>query len=142
MRSIPIPATHRDLLDAKVATFATVGPDGRPQLSEIWFLADAAGAADDPAPIRISLNSSRQKTKNLRRNPACTLFVLDPARTSRYLELRCDAVVEPDNEYGFADLVGAKYGADLRVHDRPGESRVVVTLQIRKANAVDMQEPR
>jgi PPOX class probable F420-dependent enzyme len=133
-----IPDSHRDLLEAKVATFATVGPDGHPQLSEIWFLAGAA----DPATIRISLNTSRQKTKNLRRNPACTLFILDPARTSRYLELRCDAAVEPDDEYRFADLVGAKYGADLRVHDGPGESRVVVTLQIRKVNAVDMAEAR
>ncbi len=126
-----IPATHRDLLEAKVATFATVGADGRPQLSEIWFLAEGDT-------IRISLNTSRQKTKNLLRNPACTLFILDLARTSRYLELRCDAVVEPDVEYRFADLVGAKYGADLRLHDQPGQSRVVVTLQILKANAVDM----
>jgi PPOX class probable F420-dependent enzyme len=130
-----IPDSHRDLLEAKVATFATVGPDGRPQLSEIWFLATSAS-------IRISLNTSRQKTKNLLRNPVCTLFILDPARTSRYLELRCDGVVEPDDEYRFADLVGARYGADLRVHDQPGESRVVVTLQIRKVNAVDMDEPR
>lgn len=126
-----IPATHRDLLEAKVATFATVGADGRPQLSEIWFLAEGDT-------IRISLNMSRQKTKNLLRNPACTLFILDLARTSRYLELRCDAVVEPDVEYRFADLVGAKYGADLRLHDQLGQSRVVVTLQILKANAVDM----
>ena len=111
------------------------GPDGRPQLSAIWFLATSSS-------VRLSLNTSRQKTKNLRRNPVCTLFILDPSRTSRYLELRCDAVVEPDDEYRFADLVGAKYGADLRVHDGPGESRVVVTLQIRKVNAVDMEEPR
>ncbi len=126
-----IPATHRDLLDASVATLATVGVDGHPQLSEIWFLAE-----DET--IRISLNSSRQKTKNLRRNPACTLFILDLERTSRYLELRCNATVEPDDEYVFADQVGAKYGADLRVHDAPGQSRVVVTLHIVKVNAVDM----
>ncbi len=132
--SIPlsaIPTSHRDLLEAKVATFATVGADGRPHVSEIWFLVDGDT-------IGISLNTSRQKTKNLVRNPACTLFILDLARTSRYLELRCDAVVAPDDEYRFADLVGAKYGADLRVHDRPDQARVAVTLQIRKVNAVDM----
>jgi PPOX class probable F420-dependent enzyme len=126
-----IPATHRDLLDAAVATLATVGVDGRPQLSEIWFLAE-----DDT--VRISLNSSRQKTKNLRRNPACTLFILDLAHTTRYLELRGDAVIEPDDGYTFADQVSAKYGMDLRVHDAPGQSRVVVTLQIVKVNAIDM----
>ena len=38
----------------------------------------------------------------------------------------------------FADMVGAKYGSDLRVHDQPGQSRVVVTLHPHKVNAVNM----
>jgi PPOX class probable F420-dependent enzyme len=126
-----IPAPFRDLLDARVATLATAGADGWPQLSEIWFLAEGDT-------IRLSLNTSRQKTKNLRRDPKCTLFILDVANTFRYLELRAEAVVEPDDEYRFADQVGAKYGSDLSVHDGPGESRVVVTLQVRKTNAVNM----
>ena len=126
-----IPASHRDLLEARVATFATVGTDGYPQLSEVWFLAE-----DDV--IRLSLNSDRQKTKNIVRHPACTLFILDLANTYRYLELRADALVEPDDDYRFADKVGAKYGSDLRVHDQPGQSRVVVTLNPHKVNAVNM----
>jgi PPOX class probable F420-dependent enzyme len=126
-----IPDPYRDLLDARVATLATAGADGWPQLSEIWFLAEGDT-------IRLSLNTSRQKTKNLRRDPKCTLFILDVANTFRYLELRGEAVVEPDDEYRFADQVGAKYDSDLRVHDGPGESRVVVTLQLRKVNAVNM----
>jgi PPOX class probable F420-dependent enzyme len=126
-----IPASHRDLLEARVATFATVGTDGYPQLSEVWFLAE-----DDV--IRLSLNSDRQKTKNIVRHPACTLFILDLANTYRYLELRADALVEPDDDYRFADKVGAKYDSDLRVHDQPGQSRVVVTLNPHKVNAVNM----
>ena len=35
-----IPASHRDLLDSDFATLATVGPDGRPQVSEVWFLTE------------------------------------------------------------------------------------------------------
>jgi PPOX class probable F420-dependent enzyme len=126
-----IPASHRDLLEARVATFATVGVDGYPQLSEVWFLAE-----DDV--IRLSLNSARQKTRNIVRHPACTLFILDVANTYRYLELRADALVEPDDDYRFADKVGAKYGSDLRAHDQPGQSRVVVTLRPHKVNAVNM----
>jgi PPOX class probable F420-dependent enzyme len=126
-----IPESHRDLLEARVATFATVGADGYPQLSEVWFLAE-----DDV--IRLSLNSDRQKTKNIVRHPACTLFILDLANTYRYLELRADALVEPDDDYRFADKVGAKYDSDLRVHDQPGQSRVVVTLNPHKVNAVNM----
>ena len=30
-----VPDSHRDLLDAPVATLATVGADGRPQLSAV-----------------------------------------------------------------------------------------------------------
>lgn len=126
-----IPESHRDLLDTQVATLATVGPDGRPQLSELWFLADGED-------IRLSLNTARQKVKNLQRDPACTLFVLDLANPYRYLELRGDAELAPDPDYAFADRVGAKYHADLRNNDGPGESRVVVTIKPAKINAVNM----
>src|SRR5271169_5845513 len=113
------PDSHRDLLDAKFATLATVGADGRPQLSEVWFLADGDTVA-------LSLNTARQKTKNLLSNPAVNLFLVDLANPYRYLEIRGDAEVTPDDDYSFADQVGAKYQADLRNHDRPGEYRVVV----------------
>ncbi|HEX3459443.1 MAG TPA: PPOX class F420-dependent oxidoreductase [Acidimicrobiales bacterium] len=128
---ISIPDSHRDLLEAQVATLATVGRDGRPQLSEVWFLAEGDT-------VRISLNTSRQKTKNLRHDPVCTLFILDLTNPARYLEIRADAIIEPDDDYQFAEKVGAKYNSDLRVHDQPGVSRVVVTLAPVKINAVDM----
>lgn len=126
-----IPDSHLDLAQQPVATLATVGPDGRPQLSAVWFLYD-------DGKLRISLNTSRQKTKNLRANPAATLFILDPSGF-RYLEVRGDAVVEPDDAYEFADRVGAKYGGvDLRNMDAAGETRVVVTIDPVRVNAVDM----
>jgi PPOX class probable F420-dependent enzyme len=127
-----VPDSHRDLLDAQVATLATIGPDGRPQLSEVWFLSDGDSVA-------ISLNTSRQKTKNLVQRPQCCLFILDLKVTQRYLELRGDAEVTPDDDYAFADRVGEKYGANLRDHDRPGGSRVVVRVIPTRVNAVDMR---
>lgn len=126
-----VPDAFRDLLDGQVVTIATVGRDGRPQVSEVWFL------AEDGIP-RVSLNTARRKTKNLRANPACTLFLLDLENPYRYVELRGDAVLEPDDDYRFADRVGAKYGADLRTMDRPGESRVVLSLRAVRVNAVNM----
>ena len=127
-----IPASYRDLLDGQFATLATVGPDGRPQLSEVWFLADGET-------VRTSLNSSRQKTKNLQANPAVTVFLLDLAMPYRYLEIRGDAELTPDDDYSFADRLGAKYGADLREHDHPGQSRVIVTINPTRINAVNMR---
>lgn len=126
-----IPASHRDLLDGQFATLGTVGRDGRPQLSEVWFLAD-----DDT--IGLSLNTSRQKTKNLLANPAANLFLLDLANPYRYLEIRGDAEISPDDDYSFAGKVGAKYNSNLREHDGPGESRVKIIIRPVRINAIDM----
>jgi PPOX class probable F420-dependent enzyme len=127
-----IPASHRDLLDGQFATLATVGPDGRPQLSEVWFLAE-----DDV--IGLSLNTTRQKTKNLLANPAANLFLLDLATPYRYLEIRGDAEISADDDYSFADRLGAKYDANLRDRDLPGQSRVKVIVRPVRVNAVDMR---
>jgi PPOX class probable F420-dependent enzyme len=126
-----IPESHRYLLDGQFATLATIGPDGRPQLSEVWFLAEGDT-------VSISLNGARQKTRNLQANPAVTVFLLDLAVPYRYLEIRGDAEIAADDDYAFADRVGAKYQSDLREHDQPGESRVIVTARPVRVNAVDM----
>ena len=127
-----VPSTHTDLLDASVATIATVGPDGRPQVSAVWFLADEGA-------VKVSLNVARQKTKNLAANPAVTVFILDLANPARYLEIRGDATVDADDDYAFADRLGAKYGgADLRAMDGPDGRRVVVTVEPVRINAVDL----
>ena len=108
-----VPSTHVDLLDASVGTLATIGPDGRPQVSAVWFLSE-------DGVVRLSLNTARQKTKNLSANPAVAVFIHDPANPARYLEIRGDATLEPDDEYVFADRVGAKYGGvDIRAMDGP-----------------------
>jgi PPOX class probable F420-dependent enzyme len=127
-----VPPTHVDLLDAAVCTLATIGPDGRPQVSAVWFL-------NDDGVVKLSLNTARQKTKNLSANPAVTVFIHDPANPARYLEIRGDATLEPDDDYVFADRVGAKYGGvDIRTMDGPGEHRVAVTVNPVRINAVDI----
>ena len=35
-----IPDTHRDLLNSAVGVLATLGPDGQPQVTALWFLFD------------------------------------------------------------------------------------------------------
>src|SRR2546429_7155608 len=127
-----IPASHRDLLDGEFATVAALGPDGHPQLWEVWFLAEGEM-------VVTSLNPSRQKIKTLRANPAATVFLLDLAVPYRYLEIRGDAEITPDDDYSFADELGAKYQADLRSRDQPGQSRVKVTIRPTRINAVDMR---
>ena len=127
-----IPDAFADLLDAPIATLATVGPDGRPQLSAVWFL-------HEDGELKVSLHATRQKTKNLRRNPAINLFVLDPQNPMRYLEVRGDADIADDTDYAFATRVGAKYGgADLRQLDGDDQRRVVVTVRPTRVVAIDL----
>lgn len=122
MTTAEIPETHKDLLNAQVAVLGTVGASGRPQLSAVWFLADGDT-------VKLSLSNTRQKTKNLIANPQASLLILDPANPYRYVELRGAAEVTEDDNYAFADKVGAKYGADLRERDQPGDVRMVVTIK-------------
>ena len=118
-----IPDTHRDLLDADVASLSTISDDGFPQVTMIWFM-------HDDGELRLSLNTARVKTRNLRKRPQCGLLILDLENPYRYLEIRARAHIEPDDDYAFADALGRKYGGvDLRSRDQPGESRVVVTLE-------------
>lgn len=124
-----IPESHRGLLEScQIVVLATVGPDGFPQTSAVWFALDSSGM-----PI-MSLNTTRQKVKNLRRHPECSLLFIDPATPYRTLEIRARAEMQPDPNYETAGLVGAKYQADLRTRDKPGESRVAVRFTPTKIN--------
>ena len=123
-----LPDSYRDLLTAPgVAILTTINPDGTPQTSALWFLLDEDGK------LKLSLNRSRQKAKNLERNPNVTLFFIDLNNPYRTLEVRGKAVVDLDGS-ALADKVGAKYGARIQDNDRPGEQRIAVTIEPTKVN--------
>jgi PPOX class probable F420-dependent enzyme len=122
MTTPEIPASHADLLNAQIGVLGTIGSSGRPQLSAIWFLAE-------DGTVKFSLNTTRQKTKNLQADPKASFLIFDPANPYKYIELRGDAEVAPDDDYAFAEKVGAKYNANLRDRDNPGDTRVIVTLK-------------
>jgi PPOX class probable F420-dependent enzyme len=128
---IDLPEEYQDLLDAQVATLATAEPDGTPQLSEIWFL-------HDDGEIRLSLNTTRRKTRNLSDRPQCSLLILDLQNPFRYVEIRGRARIEPDDDGSFAHKLHGKYDADVAAYDKPGEGRVVVTIEPTRVRPVDM----
>lgn len=126
---VTIPETHKDLLNAGVGMLATNGPDGRPQVTALWFLYDETDGL-----VKFSLNTERYKLRNLERDAHCTFFVIDIANPGRTLELRGDAEITPDPEFAFADRIGAKYGGvNLRNFGAPDHTRVVVTIHAVKA---------
>jgi hypothetical protein len=62
----------------------------------------------------------------------------DFANPLRYLEIRGDARLVPDDDYEFASRVGAKYGTDFRTFDPSDETRVQVVIEPVRVNAVDI----
>lgn len=128
------PASHRGLLEAKsFAQFATLAPSGHPQVTAVSFFFD-----EEDQEVKLSLNETRKKTRNLQRDPRATLFILDPENPLRYLEIRGNAELVPDEGKAFAARAGAKYGADFTLHDGPGEGRFIVTIHPVAVNAVDI----
>jgi PPOX class probable F420-dependent enzyme len=128
-----VPDSHRNLLDAPTAVLVTNGANGFPQVTAVGFLHDPE---DDL--IKISLNDTRQKMKNLRRDPHATFFVIDLANPYRTLEVRAEAELIPDADLAFAQKAGAKYHVDFTRQDRAGETRSIVVLHPLKINVVDM----
>ena len=126
------PASHRDLLDGRFGALTTFAPSGYPQTTAISFL------YDDDGEVKFSLNETRKKVRNLKRDSRCNFFILDLANPLRYLEIRANADLALDEGKAFCARAGAKYGTDFTVHDGPGEERYVVTLRPVEVNAVDL----
>jgi PPOX class probable F420-dependent enzyme len=116
------PESHRDLLDGQVASLATIHPEGFPHVTEVWFL-------HDERELKLSLNTARLKTRNLKRDPKCSLLLLDLENPYRYLEVRGMARIKPDDDLAFARKLAAKYDTEFWTHDGPGESRLEVTIE-------------
>jgi PPOX class probable F420-dependent enzyme len=126
------PDSHQDFLDMPVASLTTIGADGFPQSTLVWFL-------HDDGEIKISLNATRLKTKNLLKRPQVSVLIPDLNNQMRYLEVRGTAKAEPDPGKEFAtNKVGAKYGADPATFDGPGEERIIVTIEPSNVYPVDM----
>jgi PPOX class probable F420-dependent enzyme len=127
------PDSHKDFLDFPVAGLTTIGADGFPQSTLVWFL-------HEDGELRMSLNKTRLKLKNLRRRPQMSMLIMDPNDQMRYVEVRGTARIEDDPGKSFAQRLGAKYDADVAAYDGPGVERVVVTIEPKNIYAVDMNE--
>jgi PPOX class probable F420-dependent enzyme len=133
-KTTTVPESHRDLLTAPVASFTTLGKDGAPQASLVWFAFD-----ESDQKFKLSLNTDRLKTKHLLSRPQVSLLILDPNAASRFIDVRGTAHTEPDPDYAWAVAhVNPKYDADVRTFDAPGSTRLVVTIEPDNIYAVDI----
>jgi PPOX class probable F420-dependent enzyme len=117
-----IPDGFKDVLTQKkaFANLATVGADGGPQITPVWFEWDGTH-------LRFNTVKGRVKDKNLRRSPKVALAIMDPDNPYRYLQIR-GRVVDTTESGADAhiDSLAKKYmGVDKYPHRKPGEVRVI-----------------
>ena len=120
-----IPATHRDLLESEaLAHIATIGPNGEPETTPVWF-------GWDGTHVQFSLTKTRQKYRNLTRDPHIALSIVDPADPYRYLEIRgIVARIDEDPNLDFINSMAQKYLKQEKYPwHRPGDERVVVVVE-------------
>ena len=116
------PASHTDLLDAPgVGSLSTLGRDGYPQVTAIWFMRDGDT-------IVTSLTTARQKLTNMARHSKATLFLIDPANPYRSVEVRGDVTIEDDPDLATLRQLLTKYGTDLDSFRGPLDDRRRVTI--------------
>jgi PPOX class probable F420-dependent enzyme len=101
------------LEEEKVMTCATIGPNGRPHLMPLWFVAE-----EGPV-LRGWTYAKSQKTKNLERDPHATLQIETGVE---YQELRgammeCDVEVAREGVADFGTALFDRYAPGVDVGD-------------------------
>ena len=124
---VEIPEGYRDLLESTALVHvATVGPDGEPQNNPVWFDWDGEH-------VLFSQTRTRQKYRNLGKDPRIAFSLVDPDNPYRYLEIRGEvARVEDDPDNDFINAMAKKYmDVDEYPFHQPGDERVVVHVRPR-----------
>ncbi len=114
-----VPAAYHDLLAAPaLAHVATIGPDGAPQSTPVWFDWDGTR-------LLLVLAPDRQKVRNLRLDPRLAVSMVDPADPTRYLEIRGHAAFESDPDRSVLTRIVRKYTGSDDLSWVDGERNVV-----------------
>ena len=95
------------LAEQMIVSCATIGPNGRPHLVPLWYVADRGE-------LRGWTYAKSQKAKNLERDPRATLQIEDGVQYHelRGVMLECDVEIEraPDKVAGYGMELFARYG--------------------------------
>jgi len=125
-----IPEEFHELLRSNViAIVATLGKNGEPQATPLWFLWDGER-------VSFSLVEGRQKLKNLRRDARISVVISNPEKPTWYLELRgrVDEFVE-DPERDLERRIAIKYvGHDADI-EPPGTMRYATRVLVEKVTS-------
>ncbi|HLI07269.1 MAG TPA: PPOX class F420-dependent oxidoreductase [Ktedonobacteraceae bacterium] len=121
---IELSAELQQLLRKRVLCFfATIMPDGSPQMTQTWIDTDGKY-------ILINSVEGHQKVRNVRRDPRVAISVVDPARLERAVNIR-GRVVEITTEGAdlhFKKLIERNFGQQEYPYGRPGQVRILLKI--------------
>lgn len=114
--------TVRRMLDGRnFATVATVNPDGAPQSSVVWVKREGDT-------VLFSITTTRQKARNLARDPRVSISIFDIENPYASVEIRGTAELIPDEARRLPRELSHKYlGVDPPPAE-PGEVRLIVRV--------------
>ncbi|WP_290810088.1 PPOX class F420-dependent oxidoreductase [Halovivax sp.] len=127
-----IPDEYRDLFEREtIAHFATLMPDGTPQVTPVWIDADEDGF------VLVNTARGRQKERNVRADPRVGLSITDPSDPYRYLSIRGEVhEVTEDRAVEHIDELARRY-MDVEEYPHHGEERGPrVVIRIRPDSVV------
>ena len=106
-----------------LVTIATKRADGSVQLNPVWFeLRDGF--------IWLNSNTSRTWPKNLQRDRAVTMLLVDPKVPDRYAQIHGRLVsLIPDPQHEFIDRLAGRYTGEKFRELEPDEHRVTLKIQ-------------
>jgi PPOX class probable F420-dependent enzyme len=126
MSTTKVPASFMDIMSQKkaYAHLATVMPDGTPQVTPVWF--DMSGDK-----VRVNTARGRVKDRNMQKNAAVALSVIDPDNPYRHVAIRGRiANITEEGADAHIDSLAKKYlGVDTYPRRQPGEVRVIYEIE-------------
>ncbi len=119
-----IPENYLDLFEKRAfAHFATLMPDGSPQVTPVWV-------GYDGEHVLVNTAVGRQKTRNVERNAKVALDILDPDNPYRWLAVRghvADLTTEGADD--LIDQFSNRYKGEPKYQSRrPGEQRITIKI--------------
>lgn len=120
-----IPESHVDIFESEAfGHLATRMPDGTPQVTPVWV------DHEEREYVLVNTARTRQKERNLRRDPRAGLSVTDPEDPYRYVSVRGEAELTEAGADAHIDALARRY-MDVEEYPHHGEEagpRVVVRI--------------
>lgn len=127
-RMASIPESYHDLFERRTfAHFATMMPDGTPQVTPVWVDYD-----DETDRLLVNTARGRRKERNVAANPNVGVSMLDPEDPYRYCSVRGEVTrVTEDGAVEHIDALARRYMdvEEYPNHDADEGARVIIEIR-------------